>query len=109
MDDASLSQVMRTGHLKSLRSHLLLLLNKAYPQFQHSDVLYWGLTHEVHFGTCLNEVVCELQYLSEKDLVRIELIVEGRYLATITARGRDFLEGTIQVDGLCELTARMDS
>lgn len=105
MDKDRISQVMRTTRLKLLRCRLLSLLSDSYPKHEHSDVLYWRLTHEANEGTCINEVVNELHYLAEKGLLQLEQVVEERYLATITARGRDYLGGTIQVEGLWETPA----
>jgi hypothetical protein len=56
---------------------------------EHSDVVYWRLKTEMHVDTCINDVVRELQYLAEKQLVRLEQIVADRFLATITAEARD--------------------
>ena len=59
----------------------------------------------MHVDTCINDVVRELQYLAEKQLVRLEQIVADRFLATITADGRDVVEGTKDVVGILSLTS----
>jgi hypothetical protein len=89
-----LSDVIRRVHLETLRLYTLQLLNDTYPKFQPSDVVYWRLKTEMHVDTCINDVVRELQYLAENQLVRLEQIVADRFLATITAEGRDVVEGT---------------
>jgi predicted transcriptional regulator with HTH domain len=92
--ESELSDILRTTHLKALRLYILQLLNDTYPKFEHSDVVCRRLSTERGMNAGINDVVRELHYLAERQLVRLEQIVGGRFLATITADGRDVVEGT---------------
>lgn len=95
--DASVIDAIR---LKGLRTRILHVLSSTYPRREHSDILYLTLTRDHNVDASLRDVLSEVAYLAEKNLVEAEEIFEHRSLVRLTARGRDFLEGNIEEVGL---------
>lgn len=94
------SSAIEVVQLRCLRTRILLLLQSVYPRQEHSDVIYLSLSEEKGIDTGLRDVLSEVAYLAEKKLIEVRQIFEHRFLVRITARGRDFVEGSIEEVGL---------
>lgn len=99
MDDARVLGALRRSHIESLRARILALLDDCYPHQMHSDVIYSQLSQK-GVDTCINEVVREVHYLRDKDMVTLECITADRFLVTITAKGRDVVAGAVEEVGI---------
>lgn len=102
MDSKRITESIRKTDLEHLRTKILLLLDDAYPDPVHSDIIWYRLRHEERHSAGLNNVTKELNYLAEKGLLRLENIVEKRYLVAISPRGRDFVCGHLTETGLAD-------
>lgn len=105
MDDERMVNALQRAHVEGLRAYILSLLDDCYPERKHSDVIYWQLQKR-GLDTCINEVVRELHYLRDKDLVSLECIVADRFLASPTARGRDVAGGAIEETGIMNIALK---
>jgi hypothetical protein len=99
LDDERVLSALRRSHIESLRARILALLDDCYPQQMHTDILYWQLSRK-GIDTCINDVVREVHYLRDKDIVNLECIVADRFLVTITAKGRDVVAGAVEEVGI---------
>ena len=90
-----------TCTVEKLRTRLLVLLD-SHPDPQHSDVLFLRALAKKRVESGVAQVVEQLCYLSERGLVQVEIIAAGRCMATITERGREFLDGKVEEDGLAD-------
>lgn len=91
-----LEAIIHRVHLHSLRTRILIALDEVYPEKMDSVVVAGCIKQDVGRKTVLRE----LHYLTEKGLVALDLRAEDHLLASITARGRDFLAGDIEEVGL---------
>jgi len=107
VDDERVLSALRRSHVESLRARILALLDDCYPQQMHTDVLYWQLSRK-GIDTCINEVVREVHYLGEKDMMNLECIVADRFLVAITAKGRDVVAGAVEEVGIMPIEPSRD-
>ncbi len=88
--------MMYAVELRTLRTRILILLDRLYPK-RMDDVAI------SHCGdTEVGDVVIrrELHYLAEKGLINIDTTLDGRLNIALTAKGRDFLTGDVKEVGL---------
>lgn len=78
---------------------LLRLLNEQGAYRANSSVLHAGLQH-LGVAASRDDVVTDLHWLRDQALLSLEEAVPGLYVATLSARGRDAVEGLCLVPGV---------
>jgi hypothetical protein len=95
--DAQMIDAVQKAHL---RTRILMLLRDLYPRTMQTRILQ-GVLEKMHCEVCLNEIRFEAEYLAEKNLLANKVSKDGKSIQVrITARGIDFLEGSIEEVGL---------
>lgn len=78
---------------------LLRLLSEQAAYRANSSVLHAGLYH-LGVAATRDDINTDLNWLQEQGYISLTLAVEGVYVATLSARGRDVVEGTAVVPGV---------
>ena len=94
--EANISSLIASTQLRMLRTGILIALDSVYPS-NLDDVTLREVGDNRHGLLMIRR---ELHYLMEKQLVVIKTIPNTSVVATITARGRDFLNGDVAEVGI---------
>jgi len=94
--ELSLSSVLSAVQLRALRTRLLIELDRVYPK-RVDDATLRLLDVKTHSQRMVNR---ELYYMAEKQLIALCGEPERCLFVTITARGRDFLNGDVSEPGI---------
>lgn len=78
---------------------LLQLLSEQNGQMANSSVLQAGL-HHLGVVCERHEVISDLRYLQDHNLVTMEQVVDAVYVAHLLGRGADLLDGLVIIDGI---------
>ena len=87
---------------KELRGRVLKALNFEYPKSLSPKMLEYAL-QSARYKCSKSNLMAHLAYLQEKEYIKIEYVgVEvldlGRNMITLTAKGKDLVEGNIEND-----------
>lgn len=80
---------------------ILRLLSEQAGYRSNSSILYSGLQH-LAVPASRDDVMTDIAWLAEQDLVRSEEAVAGVWVATLTARGLDVAQGTASCPGVAK-------
>lgn len=80
---------------------ILRLLSEQNAYMSNSAVLHAGL-HHLGIASSRDEVRTDLAWLAEQGLLRLDEAAEGVYVATLSARGLDLVQGQTHVPGVAK-------